>query len=162
MAAKQTAKAVAQHKQEVMFIQYCRPVCKLGLQRHQLTLWMDSHLVLIVFKLGDHHALDALVPDDGDGAPHLLAEQKILPHRPGSQFNWISADFSTEFSNVFSQIHSNSLKKFNRLESLSCPGKMRFWGLGGSHTSLKSTVLSFIPPIRIQLEVSQSTKLPPQ
>ena len=43
----------------------------------------------------------------------------------------------------------------------SSPGKMRFCGLGGSHTSLKSTVLSFIPPIKIHLDVSQSTKFPP-
>ena len=39
----------------------------------------------------------------------------------------------------------------------SSPGKMRFCGAGGSHTSLKSTVLSFIPPIKIHVELSQST-----
>ena len=44
----------------------------------------------------------------------------------------------------------------------SSPGKMRFCGFGGSHTSLKSTMLSFMPPIKIHSEVFQSTKFPPQ
>ena len=40
---------------------------------------MDSHLLLIILKLRGHHALDALVPDDGDAAAHLLAEQDVVP-----------------------------------------------------------------------------------
>ena len=41
---------------------------------------MDSHLLLIIFELSGHHALGALVPDDGDAAAHLLAEQDVVPH----------------------------------------------------------------------------------
>ena len=48
----------------------------------KLTFRVDSHLVLIVFELGDHHALRALVPDDGDAAPHPLAELHVPPHCP--------------------------------------------------------------------------------